>query len=463
MPARLPAYYFFNFVYMACMIDMRRRGMEAEMSVKHAHLTEDERYSIKHGLDRGDSFKAIARDIGKDCTTISKEIKNRRVFERKGCLGQAFNDCVNRFGCTAGGLCPDRRCRGKSCRTCTKRRCFDMCADYKREFCELLKRAPYVCNHCPNRKRCTLEKATYMPVTAQNEYKQTLRCSRSGFAIDEEEVERIDAIVTPLLRKGHSLHNICVNNVDRVMLSERTMYNYVGGSLFRARNIDMPRSVRFRKRRMKKAFRVDKACYTGRTYADYLTYCVEHPGVGVVEMDTVHGRMGGKAILTLHFVDLHCMLMILIGELTSRAVTDAFVSLRHTLGTELFTKLFHVILTDRGSEFSDPKAIEYDEEGEGLSHVFYCDAQQSQQKGAAENNHSMLRRIVPKGTSFDLFEQSDVTNIMNNVNSYGRPSLNDRSPYSIFVSTFGDEALKKLGAEIIPPDNVILNPTLIRK
>jgi len=433
------------------------------MGIKHAHLTEEERYTIKNGLESGGSFKAIARVVGKDCTTISKEVKSRRVFQKKGCLGQAFNDCANRFGCTASGLCPDRHCKGRSCRTCTKQRCFDMCGEYRREFCGLLKKAPYVCNHCAKRQRCTLEKAIYMPITAQKEYKQTLSDSRSGFNVDEDEVKRLDGIVTPLLRKGHSLHNICVNNADRIMLSERTMYNYVGASLFKARNIDMPRSVRFRMRKKKQTFKVDSACHVGRAYTDYLTYCAEHPGIGVVEMDTVHGRIGGKAILTLHFVDLHCMLMLLIDELTARAVTGAVTYLRHTLGVEIYAKLFPVILTDRGSEFSDPKAIEFDEEGEGLTRVFYCDPQQSQQKGAAENNHSMLRRIVPKGSSFDLFEQSDVTVIMNNVNSYGRPSLNECSPYSLFVSTFGEGILKKLGAEIIPADNVVLNPTLINK
>ena len=433
------------------------------MGIKHAHLTEEERYAIKNGLESGDSFKEIARVIGKDCTTISKEVKNRRVFQKKGCLGQAFNDCANRFGCTAGGLCPDKRCKGRSCRTCTKQRCFDICSEYNREFCELLTKAPYVCNNCNKKQRCTLEKAIYMPVTAQKEYEQMLSDSRSGFNIDEDEAKRLDGIVTPLLRKGQSLHNICVNNADRIMLSERSMYNYVGGSLFKARNIDMPRSVRFRVRKKKHTFKVDSACYIGRTYADYHAYCAEHPGIGVVEMDTVHGRMGGKAILTLHFVDLHCMLMLLIDELTARAVTDALVSLRHSLGTDLYARLFPVILTDRGSEFSNPKAIEFDEEGECLTRVFYCDPQQSQQKGSAENNHSMLRRIAPKGTSFDLFEQSDVTKIMNNVNSYGRSSLNDRPPYILFVAVFGEEALKKLGAEIIPPDNVILNPTLINK
>ena len=432
------------------------------MSEKYAHMTEGDRYKIKNGLDNGNSFKWIARDIGKDCTTVSKEVKNRRVFVKKGCLGSQFNDCTNRIGCHVSNLCANRQCRGKPCRTCKNGICFAMCHDYKREFCGRLGKAPYVCNGCDIRQRCTLEKAFYQPVSAQKEYRHMLVASREGFAISENEAERLDGIVSPLMRKGHSLHNICANNADSIMCSERTLYKYVNAQLFKARNIDMPRVVRFRARKKKSAFKVDRACYMGRTYADYRSYCASHPGIGIVEMDTVLGKTPGKCVLTLHFVDLHFTLMRLLDGCTARAVADAFSSLRARLGTGLFAKLFPVVLTDRGSEFSDPRRIEVDEEGELLSHVFFCDPGQAQQKGSAENNHSLFRRVVPKGASLDGYTQSDISLVMNHVNSYGRPSLNDRSPYDLFAAIFGEDVLNKIGAEYVPPDKIILLPSLIK-
>lgn len=433
------------------------------MNKKYTHLTEEDRRSIRTGLDKGDSFKRIARTVGKDCTTISKEVKNRRAFKKTGCYGQDFNNCANRIGCTVSGICNNPTCRKKCCRTCRKVKCYCLCPDYKAEYCGRLIKAPFVCNHCEKKSRCTLEKAVYEPTTAQREYKHLLSDSRSGVAIDGDEAARLDAIVSPLLLKGQSLHHICANNSDRIMHSERAMYNYVGASLFSARNIDMPRTVRFRVRRKKSAFKVDRACYVGRTYADFHIFCETHLGIGVVEMDTVYGRIGGKCLLTLHFVDVHYMLMLLLDSLTAKDVADAVASLRQTLGIECFAKLFPVLLTDRGSEFSDPRSIEVDDDGELLSNVFYCDPGQSQQKGAAENNHSLIRRILPKGKSFDRLEQCDITKVMNNVNSYGRPSLNDRSPYELFKLVFGNDVLKKVGAELVPADNIILHPSLLRK
>jgi len=182
-------------------------------------------------------------------------------------------------------------------------------------------------------------------------------------------------------------------------------------------------------------------------------------------MDTVHGVPGGKALLTLHFAAQHFMLAFLIDSLTSKAVSETFVMLRLLLGTDDFSRLFPVILTDNGSEFSDPKSIERDidgGDGEILSRLFYCDPRESQQKGALENNHTFIRRIVPKGEPFDLFIQSDIAIMMNHINSYARPALNDKTPHSVFSFLFGKKIVKKLGAELVPPDKVTLRPSLLK-
>ena len=433
------------------------------MNRKYKHLTLDDRYAIKNGLENGESFKAIARTIGRDCTTVSKEVKGRRVFEQKGSYAGKFNDCAHRIGCTENTLCSGKACRTKRCIDCKTVRCVSLCSSYTKEVCKKRDTPPYVCNHCDQRTRCTLEKTIYSPIRANNEYKEVLSESRSGFDLDSTEISRLDDIISPLLRKGHSIHNICVNNSDKLMVGERTVYNYVDASLFSARNIDMPRKVRYCKRKVARSFKVDTNCRRGRTYADYLDYIAVHGDVSVVEMDTVHGVMGGKVLLTLHFVNAHFMLAYLMEDCTANSVSEVFVHLRKILGTDLFSSIFQVLLTDNGSEFSNPKSIEFDEEGEGVTRIFYCDPGQSQQKGAAENNHEMIRRIVPKGEPFDLYHQQDITLMMNHINSYGRLSLHDHSPHSVFEFLFGSETLKKLGAELVQPDNVTLRPSLLKK
>ena len=44
-------------------------------STKYKHLTENERLEIQQCLDHGMTFKAIGKRVGKDQTTISKEVK----------------------------------------------------------------------------------------------------------------------------------------------------------------------------------------------------------------------------------------------------------------------------------------------------------------------------------------------------------------------------------------------------
>lgn len=71
-----------------------------------------------------------------------------------------------------------------------------------------------------------------------------------------------------------------------------------------------------------------------------------------------------------------------------------------SLGTQLFEKTFPVILTGIGLEFSNPSAIERDTGGIRRTNMYFCDPNAPFQKGAIEVNHELIRRILPKGTSF---------------------------------------------------------------
>jgi IS30 family transposase len=121
-----------------------------------------------------------------------------------------------------------------------------------------------------------------------------------------------------------------------------------------------------------------------------------------------------------------------------------------------------VLLGDNGSEFSNPSAIERDLQSNQRTRIFYCDPQAPFQKGAAENNHSLIRRVIPKGTSLDRFTQEDITLMMNHVNSYGRANLGDKTPYEVFASLYGEDILRRMGVKLIPPDKVTLRPSLLK-
>ena len=430
---------------------------------KNKHLTQEDRIIIEQRLVKGESFKSIGRELGKDPTTISKEIRNHLQFRQTGGYGRIFNDCHSRFDCPVQHLCGDRKCP-RHCRFCKAHPCSASCPDYHQEVCQELSKPPYTCNGCESKGSCTLEKRFYSAARAQKEYEEVRTESRQGIQLTEEEALRLDDLISPLLRKGQSLYHICVNHVDEIMVAERSLYNYVDAGIFSARNLDMPRVVRMgRRKKRKDGFKIDKECRVGRTYQDYLAFIAQHPDTMVVEMDSVVGRVGGKVLLTLHFTVPQFMLAFIRDANTSQSVIDIFEWLWWALGPDLFCLLFQVVLGDNGSEFTNPSAIEMDPQGERRTRLFYCDPAAPYQKPAVENNHSLIRRIIPKGTTMDSFDQEDIMRMMNHINSYKRANLGDKSPYGVFVALYGEEALRRMGTEFIPADDITLRPHLLEK
>ena len=181
-------------------------------------------------------------------------------------------------------------------------------------------------------------------------------------------------------------------------------------------------------------------------------------------MDSVESsRDSSKVLLTLHFCSCNLMLAFLRDANTARSVTDVFNCLQEKLGMDLFQKLFPVILTDRGSEFTDPSAIECDAStGELRTRVFYCDPRRSDQKGSIEVTHEFIRRVLPKGTSFEFLTQEKVDLMMDHINSYKRKKLNDQSPLQLFSFLYGADVLEKLNSHLIDPSEITLKPELLK-
>jgi len=423
---------------------------------KNTHLTLDERATIEVSLREGASFTEIGRLLGKDPSTISKEVKNHNQVIRKG----SYNPCSKRTSCShMGKACkPCKHPYHGSCKGCSYRNCYEHCPDFVELICQKLKKPSYVCNGCDTRMRCKLERHLYDAKNAQKEYETARSESRQGIAITPAELKRIDSIISPLVKQGQSIHMICVNNTDNIMLDEKTIYNYIDAGLLSVDNIDLPRKVRYRIRSHKKPVRVDKQCHVGRTYEDFEAYLEANPDVPVVEMDSVEGRKGGKVLLTIYFRNCSLMLAFIRDANTARSVSEVFEQLYALLGHDTFSGLFQVILTDRGSEFTNPLAIEFNKNNERRTRVFYCDPQRSDQKGGCEVAHEMIRRVLPKGVSFDELNQDSVSLMMSNINSYSRKKLNNQSSHQLFSFLNSEEILEKLNIKLIPANEINLTP-----
>ena len=179
-------------------------------------------------------------------------------------------------------------------------------------------------------------------------------------------------LLRDLTAKGQSIHAAMANNPDRFVFSLKTAYRYVNAGLLSTKRGDLPRACALKPRKGKGVeHRVDKTCRVGRTWEDYLKFIGEHPGVRVVEMGTVEGVKGGKLLLTLAFNPFNFMLAFLVDAKTSECVLGVFeaivATLRERYGEdgwrEVFARLFPVILTDNGTEFSTPARIESDADG----------------------------------------------------------------------------------------------------
>ena len=270
-------------------------------------------------------------------------------------------------------------------------------------------------------------------------------------------------MVSPLLIKGQSLHHISVHHADELMKSERTLYTYINSGLFTARALDMPRTVRMRPRKhVSKKLKVDKSCRIGRDFQCFKNYLAEHPDAAVRQLDSVEGTKGGAVLLTIHFMDQRLQLAFLRQRNDSQSVIDIFNRLYLELLPESFLMLFLVLLADNSSEFSNPSDIEPDSQGNRRTNVFYCNASAPYQKGSCENNHELIRRVIPKRTNLGQFTQEQIDLMMSHINSYSRKKLGNKSPYEVFEFQYCRKILDAFRLQKIPADEIILSPDLLK-
>lgn len=405
----------------------REKNMSDFNSKKNKHLTFDERIEIQECLNHGMTFKAIGARIGKDQTTISKEVK-RHI---------AVNDStVRRLDKNGTPLPP--------------------------QMCPNLLKPPFVCNPCKQRhSRCSFQKHIYNAKPSQNQYEALLVESRTGIPLNKEKFYENDSIISAGIKKGQHLYHIMKTiNLD---VSKSTVYRHLKLGYLSASMVEFPRVVKFKARRQHKSEYVPKSIKVGRTYDDFLFHIKENDIPSWVEMDTVIGAVGGKVILTLHFTFCNFMIGILLQNKTSDETTEKIKSLKRKLSTTnlKFADLFPLIITDNGGEFSNVFAIENSSDNEKECGVFFCDPYQSCQKPKVEKNHTLFRDIAPKGSSFDSFNQETVNLIFSHVNSVKRKVLNGKSPFEIFEFTFGVEVLDALDIKQIPNSEVIQSPKLL--
>lgn len=430
-----------------------------------SHLTLAARSEIENGLRRGDSCGDIARRLKVARTTIVREIRKHAVASEKGARGRLTNRCIHRSECTRHFLCQScsRPLQNRRCSSCAH--CNEICPDFEEIVCQALSRPPYVCNGCTREGICVLRKRFYVAKVAQEEYEELLSSAREGAAVTDEERRQMSDTLAAGFRKGQPIHHIVKSAPDLFHVSERTLYTCVNsGILTPVGRADLPMAPKMKPRRRKGVeHKVDRKCREGRTREDFLEFMKDNPGMEFVEMDSVEGAKGGKVLLTLN-LNACTFMMLFIGDAnTSQTVIDVFNMLEQTLSFEVFRKLFPVVLTDNGSEFSNPGALEISPfNGKRRTLIFYCRPLASWQKPHVENNHKNLRDIFPKGKSMDHVTPEKAALAMSHLNCKVRKGLGDIPAHRLFETIFGTGILEKLGVQYVRPVDVNLTPDLVK-
>ena len=323
---------------------------------KHKHLTLSDRNDIQLGLERGETFKAIGQLILKDPTTVSKEVKRNK---------QIRDSTSNNLPCP------------------------------------LLDKAPFVCNGCPKRRQnCGFKKIFYLAKQAQKQYEQTLVESREGLPLIPRPSGTWTKLFLRVLKRDNTsiIHILKTHNLD---VSSSTVYRHIRKGYLSIAPIDLARAVKFKERRKSKLPSIPKEAKKSRSYEDFQNYLVLNQLDSWLEMDTVMGRMGGKVLLTFNLSFCNFIFTRLLDNKTALEVTKHLYDIKNNLheADKDFCQLFTVILTDNGGEFARVDDLEMDIRGE--IKLFFCDPNRSDQKGRIEKNHTLIRDILPKGTSFD--------------------------------------------------------------
>ena len=394
---------------------------------KYCRLTKADRHAIQAALGTRGSCRSIAEGLGRSPSTVFCEVKRNRVVKRGPGKGEKV-------------------------------------ADVPEDACPKLLSWPYVCNgcrlrnyHCPKRWQ-----AEYRAARAQALADEELSASRRGIDKTREQFEHIMGCVKEGLARGLSPEQIVASYALDV--SPATIYRWIEEGYAGTGNIELRRKVSYKPR--KKAAPRSTSHGAERSYAAFLGLG-EEERASACEMDTVIGRVhDSKCLLTLYLRPCKFQLMLLLGGKTAEEAAGALDALEEAVGMDGFGRLFDPILTDNGAEFSDHVLIERSagDSAARRARVFYCDVRQSQQKGSCERNHVELRKVLPKGTSFDALTRADCALLMSHVNSEPRPSLAGLSPIRMFRLAYGglaERLLDALGVEEIGPGELNLTPSLL--
>lgn len=404
--------------------------------------TYSDRLAIETMLNDGMSIKDIEQDIKRPSSGIIKEI-NKHAYNKFSSIYNGQHPCLKWNTCNV-----------------RDRECYLNCKNIECKICPKLEKSPHVCNGCTTKSGCRFVKKYYNARDAHDAYKDTLSTSRIGLHYTEQEMTILNERLCPLIIKSKSVYHaiITINNVCNTNFVLKSIYRQIKRNYLPISSSDLPRCHRKNKTENKDTNY--KREIEGHTYEDYIKLKKDKPNVCETQMDTVEGVKENNApvLLTLEIVEINFLFIFKIDSQTVDKVKEKLNYFKEIISKEAFDKIMEILLTDNGREF-----INVDEVLSVSSNInlFYCHPYSSYEKGSIENNHELIRRVIPKGISLKPYTQNELNLLCSHINSLYRESLDGKCPFDLIDKYIPLNKIKNLGLSKINALDLCLIPELL--
>lgn len=409
--------------------------------VTNVHFTLETRKLIEERLNESKTITEISNELQRDRSNIGKEIMKHRIAT----FPSTFNydhPCLKHVNCSMKTY-----------------ECYKTCKNIEIKLCENLISSPHVCNGCQKKKYCRHVRYYYNAVEANNEYVNSWKKDRSKLRYTPLELDILNNDFKVLVLNCKSIyHALIVINKRGFNFKISTIYKQIERGQLALKKSDLPRCRKTKQKEVKdKSYKRD---IEGHTYEDYNSYKEENPNAVETQMDTVEGIKENDApvFFTIEIVDIKFILIFKLTSQNAKEVSNKLKLLKEILGDEIIEKIFEILLTDNGKEF-----IRLDDLKEILpnANIFYCHPYSSYEKGNIENNHELIRRVIPKGVSLKCYTQKDLDLLCSHINSLYRESLDGKCPFDLVENYISKDVLDKLNLKKIDDDKVVLVPKLL--
>lgn len=404
------------------------------------HYTYAERLSIETMLNDGYTIKEIEKDIKRSSTNIIKEINKHHKLIFPSSFNN-YNQCQKNKECSVKSF-----------------ECYKTCKNVQYNICPKLLKSPHVCNGCVTKSGCRFVKKYYYARKAQDEYKNDLTEKRSSLHYNHYEELILKERLCPLIIKSRSVYHsvIAINKNIGTNFKTKTIYWQIKAGYLPIKPDYLPRN---RRKKHEKHDTNYKRIITGHTYEDYISYKEKNNAIEM-QMDTVEGikENNAPAILTLEIVKCNFLFMFKIDGQTKDDILEKLKYFKNMISKDIFEKILEILLTDNGKEFL---ILEEIDKLSSKINLFYCHPYSSYEKGSIENNHELIRRVIPKGISLKPYTQDELNILCSHINSLLRKSLNDKCPFDLVNECIPLTKISKLGLSKINELDVCLTPELL--